>query len=91
MLCDIGVDVGEPTGNLGVTVWRPSRGKAWEVSMRRTVVLLMTVGLLVGALAAPSVAETTNLEGPVDSWLSDPDGDDGNNGTEQGDPVVGSL
>jgi hypothetical protein len=58
--------------------------------MRRTLVLLMTLGLLVGVLAAPGAAKTNVLDGPADSWISDPDGNDGTNGTERGDPVIGS-
>lgn len=58
--------------------------------MRRTFVLLMTLGLLVGVVAAPGVAKTTVLDGPADQWLSDPEGVDGDDGIEQGDPIAQS-
>lgn len=59
--------------------------------MRRTFVLLMTLGLLVGVLAAPGAAKTNVLDGPDPAiWLSDPEGDVGGNGIEQGHPVAGS-
>jgi hypothetical protein len=52
---------------------------------------MMTLGLLVGVLAAPGAAKTNVLDGPDRAiWLSDPDGDDGDNGIEQGDPVAQS-
>jgi hypothetical protein len=51
----------------------------------------MTLGLLVGVLAAPGAAKTNVLDGPDPAiWLSDPEGDDGDNGIEQGDPVAQS-
>lgn len=59
--------------------------------MRRTLVLAMTVGLIVGVLATPGAAATGTLDGPDPAiWLSDPEGDVGDNGIEQGDPVAGS-
>ena len=59
--------------------------------MRRTLVLAMTVGLIVGVLATPGLAATGTLDGPDPAiWLSDPEGDLGDNGIEQGDPVAGS-
>lgn len=59
--------------------------------MRRTIVLIMTIGLVVGGLAAPGSAETSTLDGPNPAiWLSDPEGDEGDNGIERGDQVAGS-
>lgn len=57
---------------------------------KRTLVLLMTMVLVVVG-TAPAFANTTSLDGPNPAiWLSDPEGNDGNNGIEQGDPIVGS-
>jgi hypothetical protein len=58
--------------------------------MRRLLLLLMSMVLLtVGAV--PASAGTTSLDGPAPAfWLSDPDGDDANNDTEQFDDVEGS-
>ena len=57
---------------------------------RRTVVLFMTMVLVVVG-TAPAFASTTSLDGPNPAiWLSDPEGNDGTNGIERGDPIVGS-
>ena len=59
--------------------------------MRRLVILMLTAGFLVAAIAAPGTAATSTLDGPVPAiWLSDPEGDPGDIGIERGDPVVGS-
>jgi hypothetical protein len=58
--------------------------------MKRLLLLLMSMVLLIVG-AVPASAGTTSLDGPAPAiWLSDPDGVDGDSGTEQGDPIVGS-
>lgn len=58
---------------------------------RPALLVLVAVALLLGATAVPAAATVDRLDGPAPaSWLSDPDGVDGNSGTEQGHPVVGS-
>lgn len=57
---------------------------------RRTLVLSMTMVLVVVG-TAPAFASTASLDGPNPAiWLSDPEGNDGTNGIERGDPIVGS-
>ena len=55
--------------------------------MRRTAVLALAIGLIVGMLVAPAAAAVDTLEGPHSIWLSDPDGP---GGVEQGDLVAGT-
>lgn len=60
--------------------------------MRRSIALLAGA-VLVMATATPVNASPNRhrLDGPAPAiWLSDPDGIDGDNGTERGDSVVGS-
>ncbi len=55
----------------------------------KTILLMVAATMLLAAL--PAAASNTYLEGPDPAkWLSDPDGVDGENGIEQGDPVEGS-
>ena len=58
--------------------------------MRRLIVLTV-VALVTATLTVPALADApVTLEGPDPMlWLSDPDGVDGDNGIEQGDPVDG--
>ena len=57
----------------------------------RMISFVLTIGLVVGGLAAPGSAETSTLDGPNPAiWLSDPEGDEGDNGIERGDQVAGS-
>lgn len=58
--------------------------------MRRTIVLTTVIAMLL-AVAAPAGARRESLRGPDPAvWLSDPDGDDGDSGIEQFDPVDGA-
>ncbi|MDH3498624.1 MAG: hypothetical protein OEM97_00745 [Acidimicrobiia bacterium] len=58
--------------------------------MRKTILLLSVLALLLAA-AAPAGAAGIALDGPDPSfWLSDPEGDEGDNGIEQFHPIAGS-
>lgn len=58
--------------------------------MRRFTVLVIATLLIAAAVPAAAVPGEP-LDGPDPAiWLSDPDGIDGDAGTEQGDPVIGS-
>jgi hypothetical protein len=59
----------------------------------RSSIALLAGAVLVMVTAAPVSAspDRYQLDGPAPAiWLSDPDGVDGNNGTERGSPVAGS-
>lgn len=55
--------------------------------MRRTLTMLAAIAVLM-ALAVPANASAVVLEDPINFWLSDPDGVDGDNGIEQGDVIA---
>jgi len=58
--------------------------------MRKTVIAAAAFALLLAAL--PAAALNTYLDGPNPAmWLSDPEGDDGDSGIEQGDTVEGAT
>jgi hypothetical protein len=62
-----------------------------RVTMRRIVLLGMTMALVVLVASPLGASNNTSLDGPDPAiWLSDPERDVGDNGIEQGDPVAGS-
>lgn len=59
--------------------------------MRRVFAVGAVLALILAGAAQASAAPKTQLAGPDPAmWLSDPEGDDGDSGIEQGDPVEGS-
>jgi len=59
--------------------------------MRRIVVLVAALTMVIVGVVAAEASAKIRLDGPNPAiWLSDPDGVDGDAGTEQGDPVIGS-